>query len=76
MDLHRLMAPSTSCRVSHQLCLTAFLQTNEPKHSSFHRLSDGQQAMVLQQCRLLTPEARRDVLALLLGQDDAVEALI
>ena len=76
VDLDGLAAATSSRSVRQQLRVAAFLQTHEPEHALLDALADRQQAVVLQQRRLLLAQRLRDVLALLLGEDDPVELLV
>lgn len=76
MYLDRLMT-STSCgRICGQLCLAALFQADEPEDRCLDGTADCQQAVILQEGSFLVAKASCDIIALLLGKDDAIEAFV
>ena len=47
VDFDSLPASTGSGRISHELCMTAFLETDEPEDCFFHRFADCEQTVVL-----------------------------
>ena len=76
LDLDRLASPPPRSRISHQLRLTALLETNEPEDRSFDRLGHGQKPMILQQRRLLVAKTGSNVLPFFFREDHAIELAI
>ena len=76
VDFDSLTTPSSGSSVRHELCMTALFQANEPKDCGLYGGTYGQETVILQQSSLFIPETSRNVLAFLLGKDNAVETLI
>lgn len=76
MNFHRPTPSTRGRRVRQQLRVTALFQTAEPKDGLFDGPTDGQEAVVLKQGRLFGSEDLGDVLAFLLGEDDAIELFV
>jgi hypothetical protein len=76
VDLDRSSTSSCCCRICHELRVAALLHAHEPEHRCFNRLADSQNAVVLQQSRLVVSNGFGDVLAFFRREHDAVEAVI
>lgn len=75
-DLDGLVATATSGRVREKLRLAAAVHGDEPEDGLLDGATDGQQTVVLQERGFLVAEGSSDFLALLLGDNDAVERVI
>lgn len=76
VDLHGLTSATSGRRISHQLRMAALLHAQEPEDGLLDGLADGQQTMVDEKGGFLVAEAFRDVVALFLNEDDAVEGFV
>lgn len=56
--------------------MAALFQTQEPEDGGLDGLTDGEEAVVLQQGSLARTEGGGDVAAFLFGEDDAVEGCV
>lgn len=76
VDFDRCATTPSRSGISHQLRMAALLQADEPEDCSFDRLSDREEAVVLQQRGLLVSKRRGDMLPFCFGEDDTVELLV
>lgn len=71
------LTPSARCRrIRKQLGIAAFLQTDKPKDGFFNAAADSEEAVVLQQRRLLTTQFLRNIPAFFLGQNNPVKLFV
>lgn len=73
---NRLLPTGTSRGLREELGLTTLIHRDKPIDSLLNRLSDGEQPVVLQECRLVLPHTTGNPVAFLGGEDDPVEGFV
>jgi hypothetical protein len=76
VNLDGLSASTSRGGIGQQLCVAALLGADEPEDGLLDGAAGGEQTMVLQQRELLVAQLLCDVLAFLLGEDDAIELVV
>lgn len=76
INLDRLAPLPSRSRISHQLRMTALLQTHVPEDAALDRGAAGQQPMVLEESGFLVAECGGDGTAFVGGEHDAAEGRV
>lgn len=76
VDLDGGASSAGASGVGHELGVAALFHAQEPEDGGLDGVADGEKAVVLEQDRLVVRQRGRDVLALFLGEHDAVEGLV
>lgn len=72
-NLDGVASPSAGRRIRHQLRVAALFQAQEPEDGGLDGLTDGEEAVVLEQGGFAGAEGGGDVVAFSFGKDDAIE---
>lgn len=76
INLDRLASPPSRRSIRHELRMTALLETHEIKHRRLDRLPTSQEAMILQERRLLPAKRRGDSMAFFSSQHNSPEGIV